>query len=115
MKLADYMYEEVLGLEGRDQVRSCAELNQRALDWALGAASPAAVERLLARGRSLVFGPDREMTWGLGLWELSGGLQWAQQVGVSIASQSRLSFMIVASGIQFHVLLCLPWVNAYLA
>ena len=76
MKLADYIYEEVLGLEGKDEVMSCSELNQRSLEFAFTLASETALARLETRGRVLSFGPDRDMNWGLGLWELSGGLQW---------------------------------------
>ena len=76
MKLADYIYEEVLGMEGKDEVLACSELNRRSLEYASSIASESALARMAERGRVLSFGPDKDSTWGLGLWELSGGIQW---------------------------------------
>ena len=76
MKLADYVYD-LLGLERKDEVMSCAELNMVSLDLAKSAASPAALERMTARGRNLTFGADKDQTWGLGFWELTS-LQWTE-------------------------------------
>ena len=76
MKLADYIYENVLGLEGKDEVITCGELNRLTLDYALTLASTTAVDRMVTRGRNLSFGPDNDYIWGIGLWELSGGLKW---------------------------------------
>jgi len=76
MKLADYIYENVLGLEGKDEVITCGELNRLTLDYALTLASTTAVDRMVTKGRNLSFGPDNDYIWGIGLWELSGGLKW---------------------------------------
>ena len=51
MKLADYIYEEVLGMEGQDEVMSCSELNQMSLEYAFTLASETALARLETRGR----------------------------------------------------------------
>ena len=76
MKLADYVYD-LLGLERKDEVMSCAELNMVSLDLAKSMASPTALERMTARGRNLTFGADKDQSWGLGIWELTS-LQWTE-------------------------------------
>jgi len=76
MKLADYIYEKVLGIEGKDNVVECGELNRQTLALAMELASDAAIDRWALRGRSLTFGPDNDYIWGIGLWELSGGIKW---------------------------------------
>ena len=77
MKLADYVYD-LLGLERRGEVMSCAQINNKTLEFAKTVASPAALKRLEDRGRTLVFGPDDDKTWGLGFWELTN-LQWVEK------------------------------------
>ena len=89
MKLADFVYD-LLGLERRGELMTCAELNSISLEVAKAAASPAALERWNARGRTLVFGPDNEQSWGLGFWELSN-LKWAETEDGSVElTASRL-------------------------
>jgi hypothetical protein len=75
MKSADSIYV-ALGLEPTGHLLPCAELNQIALDLALAAASPTALDRMAARGRNLSLGEDLVMGWGGVPWEL-GSLQWA--------------------------------------
>ena len=77
MKLADYVYD-LLGLERRGEVLSCAQINANTLELAKTVASPAALQRLSDRGRTLVFAPDDDKTWGLGFWELTN-LQWTEK------------------------------------
>ena len=50
MKLADYIYEEVLGMEGKDEVLSCSEFNRRSLEYAASLASETALARMAERG-----------------------------------------------------------------
>ena len=54
----------------------CGELNRQTLALAMELASDAAIDRWALRGRSLTFGPDNDYIWGIGLWELSGGIKW---------------------------------------
>merc|ERR1712228_667626 len=78
MKLADAIYK-LIGLPERGNILPCSEINKATYEWALSVASPAALDRLEAKGRLLGFGPDRESEWGGGAaWEFSGGLQWSE-------------------------------------
>jgi len=78
MKLADAIYP-LIGLPERGNILPCSEINKATYEWALSIASPAALDRLEAKGRILGFGPDRESQWGGGAaWEFSGGLQWSE-------------------------------------
>lgn len=74
MKSADSIYA-ALGLEPTGYLRPCYALNQMSLELAMAAASPTALNRMLARGRNLTLGEDQVMGWGGLAWEY-GSLEW---------------------------------------
>ena len=76
MKTANIVYD-FLGLDEEVEVVSCSELNRMTMDYVMTLASPAALDRMMTRGRNLSFGPDDEYSWGLGIWEGSN-LRWNQ-------------------------------------
>ena len=76
MKTANFVYDYI-GVDDTVEVVSCSELNRMTLDYVLTLASPAALDRMMTRGRTLSFGPDNEYSWGVGIWEGSN-LQWKQ-------------------------------------
>ena len=49
MKLADYIIENLVGDEGRDDVMQCADLNRKTFELAMTLASPAAMDRMMTR------------------------------------------------------------------
>jgi len=98
MKLADAIYS-LLELPARHHVLQCAEINMATLDWAMSVASPAALDRMEAKGRDLKFGQDTESSFGGAGWDYSA-LKWEEHVGGEMVT---LTSTRLTSGVNFPI------------